>query len=41
MESFQPVDDPPTEVDGPPPMTLDNYNPEPLEHAKRRNAGRP
>ncbi len=40
-ESFQLVDDPPTEVDGPPTMTIDNFSPEPLEHTKRRNAGRP
>jgi eukaryotic-like serine/threonine-protein kinase len=41
IDSFLPVDDPPTEVDGPPTMTIDNYNPEPLDQAKRRNAGRP
>ncbi len=48
MESFEVVEDPPTEVDGPPTMTLDGYDPElhlephpePLDHAKRRNAGR-
>ena len=40
-ESFLPVDDPPTEVDGPPTMTIDHFNPEPLDHAKQHKAGRP
>jgi eukaryotic-like serine/threonine-protein kinase len=38
MQSYEVVDDNPTDVDGPPTMTIDGYNPEPLD--KKRKTGR-
>jgi serine/threonine-protein kinase len=40
--SYQVIEDNPTEVDGPPEMTVDgSYSPEPYDNGKRRKTGRP
>jgi hypothetical protein len=40
MQSYVPIEDNPTEVDGPPTMTVDSFNADP-HAAKRRKTGRP
>jgi eukaryotic-like serine/threonine-protein kinase len=40
MQSYQIVDDNPTEVDGPPTMTIDGLPPEPTDSARKRKTGR-
>jgi len=40
MQSYVPIEDNPTEVDGPPTMTVDAFNTDP-HNAKRRKTGRP
>jgi hypothetical protein len=44
LQSYQVIEDNPTEVDGPPEMTIDGMNPvfdpEPLEPGKRKKNGR-
>ncbi|MEO7329361.1 MAG: serine/threonine-protein kinase [Minicystis sp.] len=40
MQSYVPIEDNPTEVDGPPTMTVDTFNTDP-NLAKRRKTGRP